>query len=112
MPAKFSSCFTYTESISPKAASKVAPLAMASSRPGKFTHGTSTSKAQAMARNTAICSTDRQVPASSLKASNQPRASGAVSKRRITPISRSYTMASDDCMPLNRATMPNRPGTM
>jgi hypothetical protein len=62
---------------------------MASSRPGAWTSSKRLPSSQAMSRNTTICSSDRLVPASSLKASSQPRGRGAVSSRRITPISRS-----------------------
>jgi len=43
--------------------------------------------------------TDSAVPATSLQASSTQRGNGAVSRSRITPISRSYTIESEDCMP-------------
>ena len=69
------------------------------------------SLAQAAARKASICANDSTAPPSSLQARIHQRGKGAVSSRRITPISRSYTMASELCMPLNSATIPSRPGT-
>ena len=112
VPAKFSSCLMYTDSINPSAASSVAPLTIARNSSGRCGQLSVTPKTSAISKNTVICNTDRQVPASSLNASSQPRGSGAVSSRRITPISRSYTMDSELCMPLNSATMASRPGTI
>ena len=50
--------------------------------------------------------------ATSLLSKIQARGKGAVSSNRIKPISRSYTMARLDCMPLKSSTMPIKPGAM
>ncbi len=83
---------------------------MTASAPGRKAGANVTSKAMATSRKASICNTESNVPAASLQASSQALGSGAVSSRRITPISRSYTMANEDCMPLNSAIMPSRPG--
>ena len=62
---------------------------MAGSASKACSGATSTPKIQATPKKTTICSTDKLVPASSLKASNQARFKGAVSSKRINPISRS-----------------------
>ena len=112
VPAKFSNWRTYTDNISPSAASITAASNMLASKAGAAAHTTSVPTSAAINKNTPICNTDRHAPATSLNASNQPRGSGAVSSRRITPISRSNTMDNELCMPLNSATMPSRPGSM
>ena len=68
--------------------------------------------AQAAAMKASICRNDSMAPAASLQVRIQARGNGAVSSSRIKPISRSYTIAKELCMPLNRAIMPSRPGTM
>ena len=110
-PAKFSSWRTYTDSHSPSAASMKAASARVG-RAARACHGsTSTPSAHEMPTNTAICSTDSTLAPTSLASSSQARGSGAVSSRRMAPVSRSYTRASELCMPLNSATMPSRPGS-
>ena len=66
----------------------------------------------ATATNATTCTQLSNAVAASLQNSNHQRGNGAVSSNRINPISRSYTIASDDCMPLNSSTMPIRPGAM
>ncbi len=110
VPAKFSSWRTWTDSSRPSAPSISAASAMAPVAASRCRDSKRMPKAIATSRNAAICSSDSTVPAASLQPSSQLRGSGAVSSSRITPISRSYTMASDDCMPLNSAIMASSPG--
>jgi hypothetical protein len=89
VPAKFSSCFTYTDSTSPSAPS----ISAASRNTGRAAatkrHSRSMPKANAAASRASICASDSVAPPSSLQARIHHRGSGAVSSRRITPISRS-----------------------
>ncbi len=88
-PAKFSSWRTWTDSIRPSAASSAAASSSTGSVASSCSGSNSTPSRPAISRNTSICSKDSVLPASSLKASSQPRGSGAVSSSRIMPISRS-----------------------
>ncbi len=114
VPAKFSSCLMCTDSSNPSAPSISAPAASAASacRPAHDSTGRSVPISTATITKASACSTESSAVAHSLENSNQGRGSGAVSSSRISPISRSYTIASDDCMPLNSNTMPTSPGTM
>ena len=88
-PAKFSSCLMKDDSISPSAPSISPPTSSAGMTAMKPKAGMRTPQSAAMARKMPTCKTDTSVPASSLHISNHQRGSGAVSKSRIEPISRS-----------------------
>ena len=88
VPAKFSSWRMWTDNISPSAASMVA-LSNIAGKTASQPQVASTPKAQATAIKTSICTKERAVLPASLTPSSQPRGSGAVSSKRITPISRS-----------------------
>ena len=58
------------------------------------------------------CNIDKIVPETSLAKSMYHLGSGTVSKIFITPISLSYTIDKEDCIPLNNKTIPNNPGVI
>ena len=55
---------------------------------------------------------DTVTPANSRDTSKNQRGSGVVNSTRMEPISRSYTMDSEVCMPLNSWIIATRPGVM
>src|SRR5215510_2388948 len=62
---------------------------------------TKRSQHRAISRNAYTCNNETAVPAISFEERRYQRGNGLTNNVRMLPISRSYTIESDDCIPLN-----------
>ena len=119
VPAKFSSCLTCTDKSNPRAPN-IIPVRTSAGKTYNQEKGSENptlrpvhqSNGRQITKNAYACRTDKNVPDNNFAVSKYQRGRGAVKSSLIIPISRSYTIDREDCMPLKSSTMQVRPGNI